>query len=1133
AASGTARSATYSYNGSSWVANSGTLIEPAATNLILYSATTNNEHPGYGGGGYTTFTTTSTLAPDGTSDFLECTEAAASYGNAAQGCYWPFPSSLTASTTYTLSMFVKSAGVTKFNLLASGNSGTISANVDLGAGTTTMCTNGLPIGSTSIQNIGNGVYRVSLTFNSGSFSIGYYNVRMWNSSITSCIGASWTGDGVSGLDIWGMQLETGSAVTSYIPTSGSAVTRAADVYNQEAASYFDSSGNLNFAAANTARTNYVYNGSAWVNGGTSSPYTYIEPAATNQITNSIMSGAVAADGVERTANGSFGNGNQEISNGGFTNTCSGSSCNNWSTATSGSASVSFATGSATLTGDGTNAATIYQINSAPSGVIYSLSITAGTGANATVQVGTTTTGSNILSSQPVTAGTTTTYTFTGTGGNVYVQIGNTSTTSAVITNVSMNAPCTGSVTSSTNALSCSLGHGGAWQGTVNSGTGTVAGAAGSMTLTGDGTNAASVYEAIPTTSGYMYTLSVTTGSGNAVTVQAGTSAGAVNSLATKSLAASTTATYEFTASSSTTYIQINNASTTAATVTNVSFQSAGKLPTNWGLTTNDPGYYVSIYATGVQNGIPYTDFQIRGQATTSSESGIFYLPPASATAAAQGQNWTASAYVTGVSGTSGLNYGHLTLCGKSSSTVTECYTTGSINFTPALDANRYSDNVTLSNANTTAIYSYLAYQVPNNGSTVNAIIRIGMPQLEQKSYATNPIPTGGSAATRAADVYEQPVGTYYNSSGTLVTAADNTPRLDYGPTGGNYPKGILIEESRTNLMKYSSNLSTYAVGGSTTALAQSGIAPDGTSPYAVSGGAGGFYSSATASPSTTYTWSVYVKNVSGDGNVKIGCDQPYFTSNNYNAACYFNAATGIMSTPDSGVTSYGSQSLPNGWYRVWCTATTNSSTTQVTAIDYHNSSTTGVNAFWGNQVEAGAFPTSYIPTNGTALTRNADVFTVPTTAGGGSGWYNSSANQGTLGSGGIMPNPSVYPSFAALNDGNQGDAIENYINTTYLSKNAEVLVNNTHNYGGTGGSPYVLGSLTKAVITFQANGNVTGAQDGSVFNTGTSVSLPAVSLLRVGAIRSGANAYLDGWVNRIWYQPVYQANANSLIDYSQ
>ncbi|MDE1902167.1 MAG: hypothetical protein KGI37_11110, partial [Alphaproteobacteria bacterium] len=37
AASGTARSATYSYNGSSWVANSGTLIEPAATNLILYS----------------------------------------------------------------------------------------------------------------------------------------------------------------------------------------------------------------------------------------------------------------------------------------------------------------------------------------------------------------------------------------------------------------------------------------------------------------------------------------------------------------------------------------------------------------------------------------------------------------------------------------------------------------------------------------------------------------------------------------------------------------------------------------------------------------------------------------------------------------------------------------------------------------------------------------------------------------------------------------------------------------------------------------------------------------------------------------------------------------------------------------
>jgi len=108
------------------------------------------------------------------------------------------------------------------------------------------------------------------------------------------------------------QLEFSSYATSIIPTVGTGTaSRSADVFNDQPATYFDSTGTLNFAAYNTARTNYTYSGSSWTNSGT-----LIEPAATNSIPNNMMVGAVAADGLERTNNGTF-----STSSG---NTCTGS-----------------------------------------------------------------------------------------------------------------------------------------------------------------------------------------------------------------------------------------------------------------------------------------------------------------------------------------------------------------------------------------------------------------------------------------------------------------------------------------------------------------------------------------------------------------------------------------------------------------------------------------------------------------------------------------------------------------------------------------------------------------------------------------------------------------------------------------
>ncbi len=237
-------------------------------------------------------------------------------------------------------------------------------------------------------------------------------------------------------------------------------------------------------------------------------------------------------------------------------------------------------------------------------------------------------------------------------------------------------------------------------------------------------------------------------------------------------------------------------------------------------------------------------------------------------------------------------------------------------------------------------------------------------------------------------------GTFIGSNGLIQSAAVDAARFDHDPIT-RACRGLLIEESRANLLKYSQEFENIAwTPFASTVSANAAVAPDGTTtadkliPTVTS--SQHYASSTITSAASTYTVTVYAK---ADGYNwlwfnTVGSGSPATD------LCWFDVLNGVTGTAQANATT-SIQSMGNGWFRCvcsWSAFTVGTPAIWIAVSTANNQSaafsgdgTSGI-LIWGAQIEAGSFATSYIPTGASALTRSADVCSI--TGSNFTGMYN-------------------------------------------------------------------------------------------------------------------------------------------------
>ncbi|MFZ9922643.1 MAG: phage head spike fiber domain-containing protein, partial [Candidatus Nanopelagicaceae bacterium] len=331
-------------------------------------------------------------------------------------------------------------------------------------------------------------------------------------------------------------------------------------------------------------------------------------------------------------------------------------------------------------------------------------------------------------------------------------------------------------------------------------------------------------------------------------------------------------------------------------------------------------------------------------------------------------------------------------------------------------------------------------------------------------------------------------------------------------------RGLLIEEQRTNLVFPSEDFASPWSIYNATRVADAGTAPNGTltADRIESSGAGIFRAGVGVVNATAYTYSVFLKHVSGTGIISnIGFER--FGAVPLPGSSSFNLLTGTVISNGAQVTASSITAFGNGWYRMSVTVTSTDVTT--TLINYAPAGDQFL--MWGAQLEQGAFSTSYIPTTTTALTRAADVASM--TGANFSDWYNQVEGT-TYVEASTLPSVTAAALTHAISDGTFNQSIYGNFNAGNLYVGANVLNSGVNQASGIGSFSITASTnTTKDAFAYKQN-NFGESCNGATPKTDSTGTVPTVDRLYIGTNWAGAGNFLNGHIRSFSYYPKRLSN---------
>jgi hypothetical protein len=416
----------------------------------------------------------------------------------------------------------------------------------------------------------------------------------------------------------------------------------------------------------------------------------------------------------------------------------------------------------------------------------------------------------------------------------------------------------------------------------------------------------------------------------------------------------------------------------------------------------------------------------------------------------------------------------------------------------------FTINVTDVDESSDAILDTL--QVETDGLVIDGLLNRTLVRTATVDSASTP---------NALLTYTAPSAKYVtNSSGLLVSAS--TIRTDH--TAAGVALGILVEEARTNVVLQSEDASTSwsnANGGLTITTNQA-VAPDGATTMdklTVLNNANEKSIFQNVGASVTNAQSAYAK--------AAGYNYLFFRSSdavNGYTNVIFNLSNGTVASTGAGWSSATMTDAGGGIYRCSAVKTFNAAPVVVgcsvdgASITAAGNGTDGIYV-WGMQLEAGAFPTSYIKTTGT-VTRAADQISLATSA------FPWSATAGYMLFYGNTKSASATVSWS-VSDGTNNERFQSNFQA------------DSHLVAVDGGVPQAIidaGTVssntdTKIAGSWAVNDFAASINGGAAVTYGAA-TLPTVTSLYLGLLPTDVTSNFDGHVKYLKYVPRRVTNAN-------